>query len=63
MSDAEDQDILRETADDLLANAERCYRLARGTTDFSVREKLIALGQEFETRAEAVRAQARSIAR
>jgi len=56
MPQAEDRDLLRETADDLLANAERCFRLARATTDFQAREKLIELGREFEARAEAARA-------
>jgi hypothetical protein len=54
-----DPDLLRETAEDLLGNAERCYRLARATTDHQAREKLLDLAREFEERAEAARTQAR----
>jgi len=34
----DDLDLLRDIAENLLGNAERCYRLARGTADFKVRE-------------------------
>ena len=56
---SESTDLLREIAGDLLANAERCYRLARATLDFQARERLLDLAREFEERAEAARAQAR----
>ena len=51
MPEAKDEDVLREAVDDLLANAERCFRLARSTTDLRVSEKLMELGREFEVRA------------
>jgi hypothetical protein len=54
-----DPDLLRETTDDLLANAERCYRLARATLEYRVRERLLDLAREFEERAEMARTQAR----
>jgi hypothetical protein len=52
-------DLLRETAEDLLANAERCYRLARATTDHRARERLRDLAREFEEKAEEARTYAR----
>jgi hypothetical protein len=54
-----DLDLLRETVDDLLANAERCYRLARATLNLRARERLLDLAREFEERAEEARTQAR----
>jgi len=54
-----DPDLLRETAEDLLANAERCYRLARATTEHRTRERLLDLAREFEERAKVARTQAR----
>ena len=55
MPEAKDADVVREAVADLLANAERCFRLARSTTDHRVSEKLMELGREFEARAEAAR--------
>ena len=53
VSEATDNpDLLREVADDLLRNAQRCYRLARATLDIQVRERLLELAREFELRAE-----------
>jgi len=49
---SENSDLLREVADDLLRNAERCYRLARATLDFQTRERLLDLAREFEEKAE-----------
>ena len=46
---------LQETADKLLATAERCYRLARGITDRQAIEALLQLAEECEERAEAIR--------
>ena len=46
---------LNETADKLLATAERCYRLARGITDRRAIEALLQLAEECETRAEELR--------
>jgi ElaB/YqjD/DUF883 family membrane-anchored ribosome-binding protein len=56
---SENSDLLREVADDLLRNAERCYRLARATLDFQARERLLDLAREFEEKAEAARVQPR----
>jgi hypothetical protein len=46
---------LQETADKLLASAERCYRLARGITDRQAITALLQLGEECEQRAEAIK--------
>ena len=54
-----DADLLRETAEDILANAERCYRLARTTTDHRARERLLDLARQFEERADEARTQVR----
>jgi hypothetical protein len=48
---------LRETAEGLLATAERCYRLARGTTDRQAIEALLRLAEECEERAAELRRQ------
>ena len=42
---------LQATIDRLLETAERCYRLARGTTDRQVIEVLVRLAKECEQRA------------
>ena len=55
----DDPDLLREPAENLLGNAERCYRLARGTADFKVRERLVEIAREFEVEAEDARTRAR----
>jgi hypothetical protein len=55
MPEAKDEDVLREAVDDMLANAERCFRLVRSTADSRVSEKLMKLGRKFEARAGAVR--------
>jgi len=47
---SESPDALRETADVLIAKAERCYRLAREILDLQVRGKLLELAREFETK-------------
>jgi len=60
---SENPDLLRQVADDLLDNAERCYRLARGTLDLQVRDKLVQLARQFELRAEEARTHARRIGR
>jgi len=51
----------REDDPDLLADLanKRCYRLARGTVDFKVRERLLEIAHEFELEAEDGRARAR----
>ena len=54
-----DPDLWRETAEDFLTNAERCYRLARASNDHRAREKLLDLAREFEERAEEARTQVR----
>ena len=54
-----DADLLRETAEEFLASAERCYRLARAATDHRARERLLDLAREFEKRADETRTQAR----
>ena len=60
MSEVTDNpDLLREVADDLLDNAQRCYRLGRATLDIVARERLLELAREFEERAEAARERAR----
>jgi len=56
---SENSDLLREVADDLLRNAERCCRLARATLDFQARERLLDLAREFEEKAEEARTYAR----
>src|SRR5262249_44174118 len=48
-------DRLDETADKLLATAERCYRLARGITDRGATDALLQLAEECEQRAEELR--------
>jgi hypothetical protein len=55
----DDPDVLRAMSENLLGNAERCYRLARGTTDFKVRERLVELAREFELEAEHAKTRAR----
>jgi hypothetical protein len=55
----DDPDLLRERAENLLGNAERCYRLARGTADLKVRERLVDIAREFEVEAEDARTRAR----
>ena len=55
----DDPDLLREMADNLLENAARCYRLARGTADFKVRERLLEIAREFEVEADDARTRAR----
>ena len=56
MSDAPElSDRLQETADKLLATAERCYRLARGITDRRAIEALLQLGEECEAQTKAIR--------
>jgi len=46
---------LQATIDRLLETAERCYRLARVTTDSQVIEALVRLAEECEQRAEELR--------
>jgi hypothetical protein len=46
---------LLETADTLLATAERCYRLARWITDRPAIEALLEMARECEAKAEALR--------
>jgi hypothetical protein len=55
----DDPDLLRDLANNLMDKAERCYRLARGTVDFKVRERLLEIAHEFELEAEDGRARAR----
>lgn len=52
---SEISDKLRESADTLLATAERCYRLARGITDRQAIEALLKLAEECEQRAAELR--------
>jgi hypothetical protein len=52
---SEPQDRLEETADKLLATAERCYRLAGGITDRQAIVALWQLAEECEERAAAIR--------
>jgi hypothetical protein len=55
-----DPDLLRDTAENLLGTAERCYRLARGTADLQkVRERLPELAREFEVEPKDARTPAR----
>jgi hypothetical protein len=51
----EPTDRLHETADKLLATAERCYRLAAGITDLQAIAALRQLAQECEQRAAVIR--------
>ena len=52
---SESPDLLREIADDLLADAEWCYRLARATLGVQAHERLLDFAMDFEERAEAAR--------
>ena len=54
MSDpaAKPADKVQETADKLLATAEKCYRLAAGITDRQAVKRLLELAKECEDRAE-----------
>jgi hypothetical protein len=48
---AENPDDVREKAENLRAQASRCRRLARQTTDRDIARRLLELAQEFELRA------------
>jgi hypothetical protein len=48
---AENPDDAREKAENLRAQAVRCRRLTRATTDREIARKLVELAQEFEQRA------------
>jgi hypothetical protein len=49
------QDRLQETAEKLLATAERCFRLAMSITDRKTIERLLEMARECEERAAAIR--------
>jgi hypothetical protein len=58
---AENPNDARDKAENLRAQAVRCRRLARQTTDREIARKLMELAQEFEQRASEVEAGKRCI--
>jgi hypothetical protein len=55
MPDEPTPEQLQRTIETLLDTAERCYRLARGTTDRQAIEALLRIAEECEARAEELR--------